>query len=48
MFFILLFVSLIVFIWAYSRLKEQNNKIIEQNYLIISLLGEIKSQNQKK
>ncbi len=45
--FILLVIFLIVCVMEFSHLKKQNNKIIEQNYLIINLLGEIKDQHKQ-
>lgn len=44
--FIFMVIILIVCVWEFSKLRKQNEKVIEQNYLIISLLGEIKNQNK--
>ncbi len=44
--FIFMVIILIVCVWEFSKLRKQNEKVIEQNYLIISLLGEIKNQNR--
>ncbi len=44
---IFMVILLIVCIWEFSKLRNQNKKIIEQNYLILNLLGEIKNQNRQ-
>ena len=48
MFLILMFmiIILIVCVMEFSKLRKQNDKVIEQNYLIITLLDEIKKQRR--
>ncbi|ARK32329.1 hypothetical protein [Halalkalibacter krulwichiae] len=47
MLFIILLIILLVFVWDFAKLRQQNEKLINQNYHIISLLDEIKNQNKK-
>lgn len=37
---------LLIFLFDFTKLRQQNNKIIEQNEKVISLLEEIKSKKQ--
>ena len=47
--FILIFIIiiLIVFVWDFSKIRDQNKKLIEQNDQIISLLENIKNQDKQ-
>ncbi|WP_194841383.1 hypothetical protein [Salinibacillus xinjiangensis] len=44
MIWILVFIILIVYLFDFTKLRQQNNKIIEQNDEMIRLLDEIKNQ----
>lgn len=41
---IFIFIVLIVFLFDFSKIRDQNRKTIEQNDKIISLLEEIKNK----
>lgn len=43
-----LVIILIVCLWQFSKLRSQNAKIIELNYLIISLLDDSKKQKSNQ
>lgn len=48
MFIILIFIILIVFLFDLTKFRGQNQKLIEQNDHIISLLEDIKNHGKLK
>lgn len=45
MFIALIFIILIVYLFDFTKMRTQNDKLIEQNDQIISLLADIKKQD---